>query len=362
MEHQHFIPRVYLRQFSDKVADKYFIDVKFKDTGIIKSRLSTKSVAVDKNLYTLPNISTDDRFLLEKFYADNIDAPYSKVYALLSDDSVSLIDAKTRLTIIYTLMSLYFRTPKFLNIQNNTTDRLLDTLSIYDNPDQEVQLEIGSKSYGFKISELDTVRSELRLRNKLHFLKSHLEEWTAFVNYKAKCGMTVISVPDGFDLITGDNPVIIRSVKGNPLNIFDPTNIVRVPIDRKRMFVIMPNTEGGLTDRVFRQETDKWSALALGLEIEKNCERQLFGFPTTLQLHDKNQKEYGARTEANIRESQAKKVQLVKLEEMISRASELGIFHPSVVKLVKEMSEMEEFRNDPALDRLIKQIKEAGHW
>jgi hypothetical protein len=53
MQHQHFIPRVYLKNFAEKTNDKFFLDVKFKDSGSIKKRLSIKNVAVDKNLYTL---------------------------------------------------------------------------------------------------------------------------------------------------------------------------------------------------------------------------------------------------------------------------------------------------------------------
>jgi hypothetical protein len=307
-------------------------------------------------------MSTEDKFILEKFYAENIDGAYAEVYNMLSDTSVIHIDPTRREKIIYTLMSLYFRTPKFLNALNDMTDKILNDASQYADNDQVVGFEIGRESYRFKVSELDTVKEEFKLKNKLLFLKSHLEQWAAFVRFKAQCGITIIEVPEGFDLITGDNPVIIRSTGFKAFNIFDPTNIVRVAIDRRRMLVIMPNTEGGLTDRIFRQFTSKWNALGLGLQVEKNCERQIFGYPSTLEQHDANQKRYGAQTPENLQEVNDQQVQAEEMQKLVALANEVGFIHPLVASKLKEMIAMKEFKGDRNFDKMIEEFRKAGLW
>ena len=117
MKHQHFIPRSYLRNFAEERNDKFFIDAKFLQSGTIKNNISVNDICVDKNIYTIPN-AADDKYKLEKFYAENVDSAFPEVHRLLTNSSTTFVSPEQRQKIIYVTMSLYFRTPKFLNLQN----------------------------------------------------------------------------------------------------------------------------------------------------------------------------------------------------------------------------------------------------
>lgn len=121
---QHFIPRSYLNNFAKhEKPDKYFVFARRKE-GVIK--ISTKDICVEKNLYTLPTNEQTKKFAIEKFYADNVDSVFPEVYRILTNDSLVSIDFETRLKIINTALSLYFRTPKFLNKQNKIFEDLVN--------------------------------------------------------------------------------------------------------------------------------------------------------------------------------------------------------------------------------------------
>jgi hypothetical protein len=363
MQHQHFIPKSYLRNFAEGDGDgKYFVDAKFKKDSQIKKRLSITDICVSKNIYTLPNSPADDKFKLEKFYAANVDQIYPEVYALLINPSITFISAEQRQKIIYTTMSLYFRTPKFLNLHNNMTDEILDFAVKYaDKETGIVKFKIENIDHEFHISDYEKVKQDFKAKNKLTFLLTHLEVWHDFVKYKFKCGFSVYKISPEYELISSDNPVIIRSAAGNPFNIFDPTNIIQLPLDRYHMLTIFPNTEGGMTDRIFREERDRWSSLILGLQVEENSENVIFGYPGTIEKHDFNQKKYGEHNEENLKSLEDLKVRAFETMKLLKIMDRFGFPSPAVAAKVKQMRKMPEFKDDPSLNNIVLELAKKGY-
>jgi hemoglobin-like flavoprotein len=130
-KHQHFIPKSYLNNFSFEKDDTPFLKVKFRNETEIKE-ISTSNICVKKNLYTLPIINDELKYSLEHFYADNIDSKFPKIYKILTDKNQTIIDINTKTEIISIALSLYFRTPKFLNYHNSVLEKIV---SHYANKD-----------------------------------------------------------------------------------------------------------------------------------------------------------------------------------------------------------------------------------
>ena len=120
--HQHFIPKSYLNNFAINDGDKNFISAKNKENEKLIT-VSTREICVEKNLYTLPK--SENKFAIEHFYADNIDGKFPEVYKILTDKSINKIDFETKVNIISVALSLYFRTPKFLNQENKIFEELV---------------------------------------------------------------------------------------------------------------------------------------------------------------------------------------------------------------------------------------------
>lgn len=72
------------------------------------------------------HIDGEEKYSLEKYYAENIDGVYPEVYELLTDPNKTYITTKQRAQIVMTTMSLFFRTPKFLNFNERRTNLIID--------------------------------------------------------------------------------------------------------------------------------------------------------------------------------------------------------------------------------------------
>jgi hypothetical protein len=357
VEHQHYIPRSYIKNFASKQGDKYFVEALHKKTNKIIPSLSTKDICVSTNLYTMQE-TQGDKFAIEKFYAQNVDSVYPEVYDLLINPEVKFITLDERRKIIFTTMSLYFRTPKFLNAHNTLIDNVFDDIAKYVDPKTGiVNCTFENEKIKFHISEIDNIKKEQRIKNKQAFLATHLELWHNFVEFKLNDGISVFQVEGDIDLITSDNPVVIRSIEENKFNIFDPNNIIQLPLDRRHFLTIFPKTELSVQSQIFRGKRDQYFSLTSNLSVDRNCEEWIFGFSNTIVKHLDDQKKYGAHTEENIKMLEDSKTKAIKLSELLKTSQELGLFHQSVIDKVKEFRELEIFKGDLILENLIKELE-----
>ncbi len=89
---QHYVPRLYLKNFSEERGNEYFVDVYEKES---KRTFNTniKNICAEKNLYTLDNNTTlhKDLFVFEKIYAEWIEPLYIHAYEILTNDRIFLL-------------------------------------------------------------------------------------------------------------------------------------------------------------------------------------------------------------------------------------------------------------------------------
>ena len=171
-ERQHFIPKSYLNNFGIEEGDKCFIHGKRKNSDEIK-RLSTKDICLERNLYTIPTNDETKKFDIEHFYANNVDNKFSFLYDFLTNRENDYIDFETRLKIISTSLSLYFRTPKFLNIQNKIFENIVKDL--FENPEIEnLEINLFGEKTSITRKEAEDLIKEKKESNRIKFLFQHL--------------------------------------------------------------------------------------------------------------------------------------------------------------------------------------------
>ena len=107
---QHYVPRTYLKHFAREQDGKYFIKAlpvaNFQADKM--QEISITDVCLQKDIYTLPGETVEERMLLEKFYADNYESQYDKIYQLLIDPSKKTISDDERELIISTVVTMLF--------------------------------------------------------------------------------------------------------------------------------------------------------------------------------------------------------------------------------------------------------------
>jgi Protein of unknown function (DUF4238) len=297
---QHFIPRSYLRNFSTVQGDKQFVEVMDKETGQIDYPRSTKDICVAKNIYTIPKAQHDGKYALENYYAENVDSIYPEVYALLADESVIQITEDEREKILSTCLSLYFRTPKFLDADDAELDAIIQRMRSFKvSPTADLFFSFKGRKFTFKQSQIDVVFQEARELNKLDFIINHFAEWQAFLKHKKNSGIMVISVTDEVPLITSDNPVDIYRPFVDKIDVFDPLNVINIPLDRKHYLWISPEEKDADRLKIVRSKRDKAYALTLNSTTEKNAMDWLIGEKGTLQIHREQLDKHNENTPEN---------------------------------------------------------------
>ena len=283
---QHFIPRSYLRNFAKVEGDKHFVEVMFKDSGKIRYPMNTKEICVSKNLYTLPHTDSDDKYALEKYYAEHVDSVYPEVYRLLTDTSITRITEEQRTKILSTCLSLYFRTPRFLDADNEELDRIIERMKTFGAPPTaELFFTFKGRNFRFKRDQIDEVYAQAKELNKVDFIVNHLEQWRAFTDNKEKAGFMVIKVGEEVPIITSDNPVDIYGPSWVPFNVFNPLNVIHVPLDRRHYLWISPENNEGDPLQIVRSPRDKLYALTLNSTTVQNAMDWLIGEEGTLSVH-----------------------------------------------------------------------------
>jgi len=99
---------------------------------------------------------------------------------------------------------------------------------------------------GIKISIKDKTLEELlkehKVENRPGQVITQLEVALKLIQVRVKSDNIFISklVDDDCELITSDNPVVLQNIKGGPIAPFDPSNIMKLPLDKKHMLFLMP--------------------------------------------------------------------------------------------------------------------------
>ncbi|WPV02167.1 DUF4238 domain-containing protein [Mucilaginibacter sp. cycad4] len=361
-KHQHFIPRSYLKNFAQNDNDKLFVEAKLKaELTPKKDLISIKDICVNKNIYTLPLKEGDNKYALEEYYAKEIDEVYPEVYGWLTNPEMVKIDPEQRGKIIMTTMSLFFRTPKFLNAGQRTNNIVLD-YAVRNCQDKNGNVKLKFKEYdlNFHITQLEEVRDQLKIDNKIKFLQGHLADWHEFRKFKLFAAICVYKIYDNIDLITSDNPVFMHSVKGNPFQLFDPTNIISLPLDNKHYLTIFPNTEESMIDTIHRGDRDKWFALTTNLQIEKSAEDWILGKPGTVTAHLADQIKHNELTPENIKAVEMIKKRANDQMELVSLMEKNGPYHQIVVDKLNELLKDEVHRSDPEILKTGHQLAKYG--
>jgi len=335
---QHFIPVSYLKAFAEEIEpEKFVVEARRKGESDVKS-IGVKDICAIKNLYTLPLMEDGKKYTLENFYAKEIDGVYPDVYKLLVNPEKRFITNEEKEKIIYTTMSLYFRTPKFIESKIKEIDAVFD-YALLNHKDANGHVKFVHKEYNldFNVEEFDTVKDSAKVYQRFLFLKNHVNDWHEFSKFKMKAGISVITVT-GTHLITSDSPVHIHDIWGNLDNIFDPNNMIQLPLNSKDYLIIYPNNMDAIPNIIFRNERDKMAAVSLNHSTERNSIGWLIGAKGSIHEHTQQQKAFLSLSgEDLLKEYSARKQGLDDIVELNEIQDKYGPIHEKIFEKAEEM-------------------------
>ena len=271
---QHYIPKSYLKNFG------YLVNAKKKkwslyameNGGEIKVRTTENICSVDY-LYDLPFAEGEERQFLEHAYEEHADRHFTLITKFITDESQKVLPDEMREKILKSCLSLYFRTPKFVNLDQAALD---------------------------EINRLPENKQELAWKiRKNELLNDSVKNFELLYNMKKNCGISINKSARDWEFISGDNPVIIRDTKGVLTDVFADDNVIHVPLTPKFTITILPNRETSLHHSFQRVFLDNDGVMGINYDIEKHHEQYLLGTKNALESYLKESPIYKAPAPPN---------------------------------------------------------------
>jgi hypothetical protein len=219
------------------------------------------------------------------------------------------------------------------------------------------------KRIDIKNLDFDKLQNEVVKENKIVFLTEHIQVLDSLVKFMDADGIGFNMVTDDSEFITSDNPVVIRNYKtGQFHNLFDPDNVIYLPIDPKSMLTITPKSFGKLENKVLRVLSTQDFTISINHDVEGNSEKWIIGSEDSIKNHLDDQAERNAWTPANLQwvEDSRKKAELMsELDEMLQKNGE--VINEEVATKMKELAQNDLLKDDPQMKKALASLKGLGY-
>ncbi len=232
---QHYVPRLYLKNFATKRGKEYFVDVCENDSKT-PFNVNIKKICAEKDLYTLDKDSSfhKDSLIFEKIYAEWIEPLYEQTYDILTNDNVFRISVKQRVEILTSILQLYFRNPHVLSdsLEKIRKDIKEIFLAHHDNANEKGFTYL---STDFKFNEWDEKNVNIFFEKEItkEYKEKHLLETQRAIDFHKNSIIEVVSIKDNGLFITSDNPLAIEDPITPTRNINLKSKEFTVPLNEK---------------------------------------------------------------------------------------------------------------------------------
>lgn len=290
-ERQHFVPRTYLKHFAEKKGSGHYnikaLPINDLTTGAIIDR-NTKSICYEKNLYTQEGSTAEEKMLLESFYSEALEDKYEAVYSMLIDPKKTELTDEERELVISTVATMYYRVPKWIRKHTGVMERVFNMcIQATEQTGQEATTIEGDR-YIIKGKTVDQLIKEYVANNKSHQVITQLKVAFGLIRIRLKSdNVYIFKLEDGaLEFITSDNPVVLQNPNGDDIWPFDPTNIMKLPLDSKHYLMLMPNKNKDRLNRISRNNAmgafSRREELISNTEQLRGADEYILGSDTSL--------------------------------------------------------------------------------
>jgi hypothetical protein len=365
-KNQHYIPQSYLRNFAHEVRKKgnkeeYYVYVRYK--GEKFHSVNVRNICSETYFYTLPDVDEQFKNFIETSYAEKIDVLYPQVNEIVSNDALTIISEPQRASIIVACITLYFRTPKFFAIIEEQCNLLVETLKRFTLGQSEKHLtSFLYREIDLRNLDYEKVSYDWNHKQRAFILREHYRCITDFLRFKQNAGIGISKIVDDSEFITSDNPVVIRNSKtGEFYNLYDPDNIIMLPINSKYLISIQSNSETSLANSFNRILSDYLQAITVNIDIERNSEQWIIGSKRSVHGHITDQQKYNEINPENIQRflDMKNRAMLLSAFDGLLKSKGYTIDQEVVSKFV-EISKNPLMKDDQNVKRVLEEFRKDG--
>lgn len=282
---QHYVPKVYLKNFSQKRKKDFFIDA-YNISEKIYFNTNIKGICAEKDLYTLSNDTTNakDVLAIENMYANFLEPIYEESYKILTNPKILQLTPSQHANILIGIFQFYARNPKWMydaiekhkviiarQLKIAKSANIISILYL----DKKFRLEDNIEE---KI--LDFVKSELIKT----FKEKHLDGTREIFEYHADAKFEICHLIDNSSFITGDNPLVGKDIVNDNSH----------PLLRSKEFIIPLNPKVGLRlhhdnrkklYNIYRYGGKNGNADTFNEKVINNSSRFILGTQENIERH-----------------------------------------------------------------------------
>ncbi|OXG07836.1 uncharacterized protein DUF4238 [Flavobacterium araucananum] len=323
VKRQHFVPRTYLKHFAVEKGQEYTISVlpSNEETAHKIFETNIKNIAIERNLYTLPGKSIEQKMAVEKFYSDEFEQHYNTIYNILIDSEKNKISQAERELIISTVVTMYYRTTKWVNASRGLMSRVFDQVFLLCKQTGKDYFTFEGEKISIAGRTLEEFTKDYNDERQPGMILAQLEVALKLIPLRLKNdAIMVVKLDEGDEFVTSDNPVIASNLSEKRFMPFDPQNTLKLPLDNKHILMLIPEGIAGQENLIFRKTSkaafSTMDKLVGNFQQMNNSEKFIFGSKTALESYLKTKKE----TESPIHEEDKK---LESIADFLKRIDEL---------------------------------------
>ncbi|WET00961.1 DUF4238 domain-containing protein [Flavobacterium sp. YJ01] len=293
VKRQHYVPRTYLQRFSRQEGQEYFISV-LPNSSVDKSKIfevNIKNIALEKDFYTMPGETDSQKMAIEKFYAEEFEQHYSSIYEILVDPQKTEITNEERELIISTVITMYYRTTKWVNASKSLMSRVFYQMFHLCKQTGKDYFTFEGERVSIAGKTLEQFTKEFNDERQPHMILTQLEVAFKLISVRLQSdSLTVVKLDEeSLEFVVSDNPVIAGGLNESRFSPFDPSNLFYLPLDPKHMLILIPEKTEGLENRIFRRTSSGFMGgiekLTSNYQQMKNSERFMLGTKKELESY-----------------------------------------------------------------------------
>lgn len=240
---QHYVPKVYLKNFASKSKGKgkgkeYFVDVYDK----VENRFfqtNTKKICAEIDFYTLDEDTVmKDVMAIEKVYSDIIEPLYESAYKILADDKIFHIRDEHRAKIILAVVQFYYRNPAILKLSLAEHRRAASSLISEAKHNSVKGVTYFEEDYSFRDYSEDQIIEEVSQQIIRFYKERHIIEIQKMAEFHVGAILEVATIEDESEFFACDNPFVSKDLLSDDWDPLQKSKEFILPLDKKHFLKI----------------------------------------------------------------------------------------------------------------------------
>lgn len=281
---QHYVPRVYLKNFARKKGTDYYVHVydKIKDRYF---ETNIKNICSETNLYTLDENNEVAKHVLtvEKIYSDFLEPIYAKAYRILTNEKIFYLNDLERVEILVGLFQFYYRNPNIF--RESVEIHLKNIETLYKESISKGKRGLTYLEEDFSFSEYTLEKTQNYITNLLlkTFKEQHIIATSELGSFHE---FTVIEVEkimdDSANFLTNDNPLFFQDILSQTKNPFLKSTEFIIPLDKKHVVKIYHDNQKKM-NFIYRCRTLNGNVTLMNDDIYEKSTRFVIGDKETFE-------------------------------------------------------------------------------